>query len=142
MRPVLAMLVVLMSLASTTARADIPPPPYEGPTYKILAGLDFTRSSVSPAASNGLFPHHRRSYFVITLDGCASRSKNCDLVTRRGVKGWAVTKANGQPIWGDDLQSLINVFAAAKPGSKVTLVFTRDTEQSPPVTVDLAVDAR
>jgi hypothetical protein len=130
-------LAAVALLAAGAARADIPPPPYTGPTHATLAGLDFERGEgVRPPGRPG-----RRTYAVVTLKGCRGRSRNCAAVTRAGVMGWGVVKVDGQWVSYGDVAELTRAFAGARRGP-LRVVFQDVGGAADPRQVEVTLDPR
>jgi hypothetical protein len=126
---------VFAAAAAAPAFADIPPPPYHGPSHAVLGGLDFDRGEgLRPPGRPG-----RRSYDIARLTRCHAASRNCRAVTRAGVIGWGVAKVDGEWIAYGDIGALQAAFTARRGPVRVTFIRVDGTAETE---VEVALDRR
>lgn len=121
--------LLVVAIATASARADILPTPDPGPFTGSAGGLDFSIQSVTYTMGPQGGPHYTKTGQVVVLDGCTDGKPNCRLARVGHLIGMEVETVDGENLRAEKgmIRQILAAFANKAAGRKIVFeLYRRD----------------
>jgi hypothetical protein len=119
-------LLCLVLLLTAPARADITPPPDQGPAAASAGGLDFAMQS----RQERMPPGYYKTFPVVVLVGCTEGTSNCTLAHAKNLIGMVVDSVDGDYLQAEigRIKQIVDAFESQSGAKTVKLeLYSRDS---------------